>query len=191
MSSTTEIANLAISHLGIGKEIQNLDTDNSEEAVACRRYFETSLKAVFRAYNWSFANRIATLNLVETNPNNEWTYSYRYPSDALKLIKIQSGTRIESKGTRVVYKLSGDDTAKLILTDEVNQARHGFAVYSTATTERIFLTSGLIVILGPAIASAILLAPLLLLVMKKQWSNAASWKPVINYTLSAIFGAVS
>ena len=30
MSSTTEISNLAISHLGIGKEIANLDTEQTD-----------------------------------------------------------------------------------------------------------------------------------------------------------------
>jgi hypothetical protein len=109
---------------------------------------------------------------------------------AFNIAVIILGLLVGGIGTLFLGVMYPTTTEFHFLTDEMNQARQGFAVYSTTTTERIFLTSGLIIILGPAIASTILLAPLLLLVMKKQWSNATPWKPVINYTLSAIFGAV-
>jgi hypothetical protein len=109
---------------------------------------------------------------------------------AFNIAVIILGLLVGGIGTLFLGVMYPTTTEFHFLTDEMNQARLGFAVYSTATTERIFLISGLIIIMGPAIASTILLAPLLLLVMKKQWSNIPPWKPVINYSLSAIFGAV-
>lgn len=118
MSSSTVIANMAISHLGSGKEIATLATENSEEARACRRYYEIALKETLSAIPWSFAVRIMDLSLVEEDPNSEWAFSYRYPSDALKLTKILSGIRNDTRQSRVPYRVISDDSGSLILTDE-------------------------------------------------------------------------
>lgn len=83
MSSSTEISNMALSHLAISREIAALDTERSQEAQACRRFYETVRKTVLRDYPWPFATKFATLALVEDDPNSEWDFSYRYPSDCL------------------------------------------------------------------------------------------------------------
>ena len=72
MATETQISNIAISHLGIGLEIQNLETENSAEAKACRRFYETSRDAVLGDFEWPFATKIIELNLVEEGPNTEW-----------------------------------------------------------------------------------------------------------------------
>lgn len=118
MASETEISNLAISHLGIGKEIGDLETENSSEARACRRFFDVSKYATMRSFPWSFLKRSVALGLVEENPTTEWLYSYRYPSTALGLIKILSGVRIDTPDSRINYAIVSDATGKLIHTDE-------------------------------------------------------------------------
>lgn len=120
MASSTEICNLALSHLGVGKEISDLDTDQSSEGSLCRRFYETTRDAVLRDFPWPFATRILALGLVESDPNDEWDYSYRYPSDCLKLRRILSGQRQDTNGTRVAYKITRDDTGRLVYTDEEN-----------------------------------------------------------------------
>ena len=117
-TSNTEIANMAIAHLGTGLEIANLDTEKSEEAAACRRFYDVALDATLRDCNWPFTTKIADLGLVEETPNEEWDYSYRYPSDCITLRKIQSGIRNETRQSRVPYKLGRDDTGLLVFTDE-------------------------------------------------------------------------
>lgn len=117
MASETEICNMALSHLGVGKEIANLDTEASQEASACRRFYDLARDATLRGFNWPFANVTTTLALVETDPNDEWAYSYRYPSDCLKLIKLLSGTRNDTRASRVPYKIAQDNSGKIILTD--------------------------------------------------------------------------
>lgn len=120
MYSETEIANLALSHLGHGKELADIDTDVGAVPSALRRFYDIARKQTFRAFPWSFARKFYTLNLVEENPTTEWTYSYRYPSDCLAFRKILSGTRRDNRETRIKYELASDDDGKLIYSDEAS-----------------------------------------------------------------------
>lgn len=120
MSTPTEIANTALSHLGVGKEIANIETENSQEANACRRFYDISREQVLRDFNWPFATKEIALGLVSANPTTEWTYAYRYPSDCLKLRRIFSGLRNDNRNSRVPYKLVRDAAGRLIYTDMPN-----------------------------------------------------------------------
>jgi hypothetical protein len=119
-TSTTAIANLALSHLGVAKTIGNLDTESSSEATACRTFYEECRNIVLRDFEWPFATRYVDLGLVAENPNTEWEFSYRFPSDAEKFRKILSGVRNETNESRVPYILASDDIGKLIYTDQSN-----------------------------------------------------------------------
>ena len=116
-SSTTEIANLALSHLGISKEVGNLDTENSANANACRRWFENARDETFRDFHWPFATTYATLGLVESDPNTDWAYSYRYPSDCMRFIKVLNTVRNDSRQSRVPIEIASDSSGKLIFCD--------------------------------------------------------------------------
>lgn len=120
MSSDTEISNMALSHLGVGYEIQNLETEQSQEAAACRRYFEIALKTTLTDSTWPFANATASLALVEEEPNTEWGYSYRYPVDCLHATRILSGYRNDTHDSKIPYKISKDSAGKLIFSDIEN-----------------------------------------------------------------------
>lgn len=117
MSSKTEICNVALSHLNIGKEIANVETEQSQEASACRRYFDLARKSVLRDFAWPFATRFATLSLVEEDPTDEWDYSYRYPVDCVKLRRFVTGYRNENRQERQPYRVVGDDSGLLIFCD--------------------------------------------------------------------------
>lgn len=120
--SKAVIANLALAHIGQGKEVNNIDTENSQAASACRQFFDISVESALRDARWPFATTRRTLALVAADPNDEWNYSYRYPSDCLFVRRILSGLRNDTEASRVVYKIekeSGSD-ALLIFTDEEN-----------------------------------------------------------------------
>jgi hypothetical protein len=122
-ASSTVIANLALSHLGVSKEITNLDSEASAEAAACRRFYEPSRLQTLRDFNWPFATKYAVAGLVATNPteiDQEWGYSYRYPSDCVKLRRIVSGIRPETRQVRVPYQIARDTTGLLIYTNQPN-----------------------------------------------------------------------
>ena len=119
-SSKTEICNLALSHIGISKEVGNIDTENSASANACRRFFDDAQRETYRDFNWPFANKYEALGLVIADPNTNWAYSYRYPSAAKRIIKLLSGVRNDSRQSRVPYEISSDASGRLIFTDQVN-----------------------------------------------------------------------
>lgn len=122
MPSTTEIANLALGHIGVAKEIQNIDTDRAQEAQACRRYFVPTRDEVLRDFPWPFATRsLAALGLVTdmtSTDGAEFSFSYRYPSDCLMFRKICSGLRTDTQETRVPYRVMSDSQGKLIFCDK-------------------------------------------------------------------------
>lgn len=115
--TSTQLANLALSHLGISSEIASLDTENSQEANCARRFFSLVQDQILRDYEWPFATKIATLELVEEDPNDEWSFSYRYPSDCLQFRRILSGIRNDNQDSRAPYRIAQDATGSLILTD--------------------------------------------------------------------------
>lgn len=122
MASSTEIANLALAHLGTGKQIASL-TERSAEAAACKKFFETARKATLRDFKWPIATKIAALGLVTEDgdtghPTDEYQYSYRLPSDCLFARRILSGTRNDTTSTRIHYRLIHDAAGPLILTDK-------------------------------------------------------------------------
>ena len=115
--SVTAICNMALSHLGVGTEIADLETESGEEAAACRRFYVVARDAVLRDFPWPFATKMATLALIETDPNDEWAYSYRYPTDSLSVRRIISGVRNDTRQSRVPYKIGQDSSGLLIYTD--------------------------------------------------------------------------
>jgi len=117
MASKTEICNLAIGHLGTGKLIADFTTEQSAEAKACRRFYDPTLETTIRDVSPTFARKFVTLALVEETPTTEWDYSYRYPNDILKVRRILSGTRNDSRQSKVSYIEGFDNTGKLIYTD--------------------------------------------------------------------------
>lgn len=117
ISSKTDAANLALGNLGVSKEIANIDSENSAEAIACRRFFDTAVGAVLRDFDWPFARTSATLSLVASDPTVEWDYSYTYPTDCVNFHRIMSGTRTDDQDSRVPHAIYYGASGKLIYTD--------------------------------------------------------------------------
>jgi hypothetical protein len=116
--SLTNVAQMALSHIGSGRSITDIDTDISEEARALRTFQDVAIKTAMRAAPWSFCTEILALGLVEEDPNDEWDYSYRYPSTAVGIRRILSGARTDTSDTRSPYKIARDSSGKLIFSDE-------------------------------------------------------------------------
>ena len=117
MASSTEICNLAISHLGSTKRIANLDTEQSTEAALFRTLYDTTIDLVLRDYRWPFATKIGALALIEEDPNDEWRYSYSYPTDAVEIRRILSGIRNDARDSRVPYKIAYSSSGRILFCD--------------------------------------------------------------------------
>lgn len=83
MASTVDIYNLAISHVGTGKEVASV-IEKSEEQRACTRFFDIAKKQVLLDFDWNFATKEVVLNLISINTTGDWGYTYQIPSDCLR-----------------------------------------------------------------------------------------------------------
>jgi hypothetical protein len=118
-ASRTKICNMALSHLGISKQIANVETERSAEAEACREFLDQAIEEVLLAWAWPFASKIASLALVEEDPNTEWAFSYQYPSDCLRITRILNDfDRNETIENEVKFRVQGDNDGRQILTDK-------------------------------------------------------------------------
>ena len=119
-SSKVGIVNIALSHLSIGKTVAVLETEKTEEAVTARLFYVLALEATLREFPWPFATRIIALALVAEEPNDEWAFSYRYPTDCLEIRRILSGMRNDTRQSRTPYRILSDEQGSLVYTDYEN-----------------------------------------------------------------------
>lgn len=127
MANKTQIANLAAGHIGISIPIDDIDsvTETSAEADAFNLHYELLLQEVLEKWQPDWAQKYATLTLVESNPVTEWGYSYRYPTDCLVPLRVSSGQRpAYGEFEEIPFQESSDDTGKLIWTDQDSARLH-------------------------------------------------------------------
>jgi hypothetical protein len=124
----TKVANMALSHCGIGQEISAL-SENSAPARACNFWYDIARDLALASFPWPFANKQVTLALVEEDPNDEWQYSYRYPSNCIVFRRIVSGVLPESK--EIPFKLGHDVTGILIFCNQTDAIGEITATFGT------------------------------------------------------------
>lgn len=115
MASKIEIINLALAHLGSGKEIASID-ERSQEAEAARRVYDTALDETLRGYSWPFATKIRALDLIQQDPNSKWEFEYGYPTDCLWFRGIVPPTGEEDDPPP--HQIGHGESASVIWTDE-------------------------------------------------------------------------
>src|SRR5688500_18089987 len=90
------ICNLALRRIGVRKVITDLGGE-SEEEIAANACYDHARDTVLDMFPWPFAMKYVMLDLVEdfsedtSDEIHEWGYSYRYPTDCLKLRRIVTG----------------------------------------------------------------------------------------------------
>lgn len=123
MASETSIANLALIRVGATKQIANLETERSAEAIAIRTVFDQERDYVLRDFPWPFATAYVELALVDgssTTPvNYDWQYAYRYPSDCLFVRRIM-GPNGRRDPNPPPYRVGRDSQGRLIYTNEAD-----------------------------------------------------------------------
>lgn len=130
MADTVSIFNMALSHVGVGAEVQST-TEDTTEAAACRRFFDQCRDELLAEFPWPFATVTTQVALVESDPTSEWAYAYRYPSDCLCIQRILGGSRNEVRSTRVPYRVQSDgDGGLLIFTDYADTINGTYLAYT-------------------------------------------------------------
>jgi hypothetical protein len=103
---STDVANLAISHCGVSKQIGNVVTERSLAAQMCRTFIDIARQYTLRQATWSFAQKQIGPTVVATSPTPEWQFAYQYPSDALRISRFMSWRlRNDTRQSRVEYKV--------------------------------------------------------------------------------------
>lgn len=136
MSTELEIANLALAHLAVGRPIGAMAED-TQAARTMTQFYAQARSEAFRAFNWPFARKFASLTLVAgsdtTRASVDFQYSYRYPADCLyaRILRttprrgpLLASTNVfgvpfvpSERGARVPFIVGQDATGGLIFTD--------------------------------------------------------------------------
>jgi hypothetical protein len=121
-TSTLAVVNQALDHIGQNRALTNLSTDTTPSGVAVRLHLGPAIEATLRRYSWPFANRYATLELVdgseETAVNSDWQYAYRVPDGmvrALRIVKV--GGKRAHDPEPIPFRHEQDSLGGLIYTD--------------------------------------------------------------------------
>ena len=114
------ICNMALAHLGILETVEDMDTDRTKEAKACRIFYDQARREVLSDSEWPFAVVTDDLVLDSEDYSDEWGYAYVFPSTALRIIRPFSGIRPDSTASQIPYRVFSDGTDKLILTGQAD-----------------------------------------------------------------------
>lgn len=110
------ICNRALGRIGVSKQIADLATDQTEQAVVARLHLKDDVEATLRLFPWAFATAYAELTLHsgdDSNPvNADWQYAYEAPVDLVfaRRIAPQSGHRRKYDRDPIVFRLGLDQT---------------------------------------------------------------------------------
>ena len=98
MASTTDICNVALSHLGARAQITSISPpDGSVEAGYCARFYPIARREAIEIANWSFAKTRGVLAEV-ANDSEIWDYAYALPTNCIKPLRVLQSQYITEAG---------------------------------------------------------------------------------------------
>jgi hypothetical protein len=87
MTSTVEICNLALSHIGKGVPIQSL-TEASEEARQCNLHYAQARDWLLQKFPYQFARKVQSLAGQTNDWGERWQYRFDRPVDCMKIVRV-------------------------------------------------------------------------------------------------------
>lgn len=88
----TALCNKALGYIGITDQLTDVQTQAGVNAVMCRLYLAGATRECLRSFPWGFATAYADCAYVDgadDDPvNQDWSYSYRMPSDCLMMRRV-------------------------------------------------------------------------------------------------------
>lgn len=120
-TSKTSICNQALGRIGVRAFLQDVDaeTGQASEAETCLVYYDDARDEVLEAFPWPFATRRATLAERADDERQEWTYVYATPTDMLRPLEINTGSRPVLSSLRIPFALEdvGNGESTVLLSD--------------------------------------------------------------------------
>lgn len=120
--SITSISNMALGHCGVNSRIGDVETENSNEANACRLYFDHCRELLLEMQEWGFAKEEVALQSLGSPPD-PWGFRYKYPNFcSLALYIVNPSLRTPGRDQRIPFEVRNYDggTGKVILCDQEN-----------------------------------------------------------------------
>lgn len=134
MASETDIANLALAHLGDNATVSSLDPpEGSAQAEHCARFYPIARDTMLEAHNWKFATRRATLALLDVESFN-WSYAYAEPSGAMRIVSILPSEELSTDAGEK-FETGGDDDGNSLIYTNLEDATALYTVRVTDTTK--------------------------------------------------------
>lgn len=122
--SKTDICNMALAYIGHSRPIASL-AEGTTESRMCDTFYEIARKSLLMEYPWSFAKKsyillslagtTDTTTLVFTPETNEkYSYVYKFPNDALRILSIKSGNEPDgiNNNYEITYALGVDTESR-------------------------------------------------------------------------------
>lgn len=85
-TSSTDICNLALAHIGEGR-IASLDED-TVAARACALHYTLTRDELLRSHRWNFAQSRVVLSVLAEAPAFGWEYQFELPEDCVRVLEV-------------------------------------------------------------------------------------------------------
>ncbi len=130
MPTDAEIGNMALSRLGTTATIADL-AENSTEARQINAWYSVVRDDLLGKIDWSFARVYQALAQSGTPPAR-WAYSYAYPSDCLKIWRLDFGSSVWVWGSpTALFEIASDGSNSFLYCND----QQALAVYSQRVTD--------------------------------------------------------
>lgn len=123
----TQISNMMLAHCGITGQIDDVDNEDTNEAINCRLFFDHVRGILLETREWPFALRRDPLALQGAPTvgadTTEWAYRYKYPTNCKLALRILNpAVRTPATGQKIPFKIVDlrDGYGKAILTDQAD-----------------------------------------------------------------------
>jgi hypothetical protein len=113
-----QIYNLALSALLLAKEVDNTETDTSNEVRVLNIHWNTAFESTLQDLDLDSLMTPITLELIEELDEGPWAYVYKYPTNCIFLRKIQSGIETDNAATHIAKVVRPHEGVKAIFTNE-------------------------------------------------------------------------
>jgi hypothetical protein len=98
--SKVDIFNIALGALFLNKVITDVN-EATKDAKVLRQFYPIALAQTLQDLDLDTTSERSTLELVETEPNDEWQYAYKYPTSCLFFRRIVSGFKKDNRSTMI------------------------------------------------------------------------------------------
>lgn len=117
----TELFNLTLSALLLSHEINNAETDDTNEARVLRTHYNIALSSTLQDLDLDGLSSPVKLQLIEVindDAKSPWTFAYKYPDNCAFLRRLRTCQETDNKYTHISKRVAVYKGQKAILTDE-------------------------------------------------------------------------